>query len=96
MKKSRSALEYKENTAVPGRLFSEKQSKNKKRIDSRETVCYFSSDIYETFEAKIKPEGAPTESGGSWKPVEGSPANGSLRERGTEAKLLSIRTVCSR
>ena len=41
----------------------------------------------ETLEAKVKPEGTPTESGGSWKPAEGSPANGSLRERGTEDQL---------
>ena len=46
-------------------------------------LFYFANT--ETFEAKIKPGGTPTESGGSWKPAEGSPANGSLRERGTEA-----------
>ena len=54
-------------------------------IDKPPILWYAFIRKKQTFEAKIKPEGAPQESGGSWKPAEGPPANGSLRERGTEA-----------
>ena len=54
----------------------------------------------ETLEAKVKPEGTPTESGEAENPAEGSPANGSLRERGNGGtpeypdRVLALRAEC--